>query len=319
MNNHNLTYRTFDQLLADVQNDFSTYHLENMIDPQQLIKVARTINSSLGMRISSTKETILEVEHGRVRLPLNYHSLNFAFICGSYTEKYYMPQGTYIDEIPVGVKYQYVPNEINLCGDPIPPETPICTVCSQNNCGCNPIPTVQLDCKGNQYQLIQKLKYTTRAFEYLRPLKIVNSKTIECDCPNLYITSEFEASIKDGFLYLNVEEAKVYLNYQSLMEDEEGNLLVPDHALINDYYEYALKKRIIENLIMNDETVSQAKIQIIEEGYRRSKNQAFNVVRTPDFQEIHKIWQANRLAQRNRYSNMFKGGLTNYKLLGYNG
>ena len=40
-------YRTFDQLLEDVTVDFSTYALEGMIEPQQLIKVATRVNYDL--------------------------------------------------------------------------------------------------------------------------------------------------------------------------------------------------------------------------------------------------------------------------------
>ena len=37
--NYTLRFRTFDQLLEDVTIDLNTYALENMIEPQQLIKV----------------------------------------------------------------------------------------------------------------------------------------------------------------------------------------------------------------------------------------------------------------------------------------
>ena len=40
--NYTLKYRTFDQLLDDVLIDFQKYSLENMIEPQQLLKVAKT-------------------------------------------------------------------------------------------------------------------------------------------------------------------------------------------------------------------------------------------------------------------------------------
>ena len=43
-------FRTFDQLLEDVSVDFSTYALEGMIEPQQLIKVATRVNYDLGLR-----------------------------------------------------------------------------------------------------------------------------------------------------------------------------------------------------------------------------------------------------------------------------
>ena len=47
--NYTLRYRTLDQLLDDVMVDFQVYALENMIDPQTLIKVARRINYDLGL------------------------------------------------------------------------------------------------------------------------------------------------------------------------------------------------------------------------------------------------------------------------------
>ena len=48
-------YRTFSQLMEDVSIDFSTYALEGMIEPQQLIKVAQRVNYDLGLRIHRTK------------------------------------------------------------------------------------------------------------------------------------------------------------------------------------------------------------------------------------------------------------------------
>ena len=67
--NYTLKYRTFDQLLEDVKVDLHTFALENMIEPQQLIKLARKINYDLGLRITQQKEVLLEVSHGKVKLP----------------------------------------------------------------------------------------------------------------------------------------------------------------------------------------------------------------------------------------------------------
>ena len=44
-------YRTFTQLMEDVSIDFSTYALEGMIEPQQLIKVATRVNYDLGLNV----------------------------------------------------------------------------------------------------------------------------------------------------------------------------------------------------------------------------------------------------------------------------
>ena len=59
--NYTLKYRTFDQLLEDVSIDMNTFALENMIEPQTLIKLVRKLNYDLGLRINQTKEVVLEV------------------------------------------------------------------------------------------------------------------------------------------------------------------------------------------------------------------------------------------------------------------
>ena len=65
-------YRTFDQLLEDVTVDFSTYALEGMIEPQQLIKVATRVNYDLGLRIHRTKEVVIDIEHNKGALPADF-------------------------------------------------------------------------------------------------------------------------------------------------------------------------------------------------------------------------------------------------------
>ena len=96
-----------------------------------------------------------------------------------------------------------------------------------------------------------------------------------------------------------MEKERIYV-----MEDENGDLLVPDHDLLNEYYEYALKSRILENLFMNGEDVSQ-RMQLIEQRLRASRNQALSVVNTPNFRELKEMWQANRKAMYGKYYNMF--------------
>ncbi|NBX72717.1 MAG: hypothetical protein EBQ89_00260 [Alphaproteobacteria bacterium] len=131
------------------------------------------------------------------------------------------------------------------------------------------------------------------------------SQEIECDCPNLYYNTRNEGWIKYGFLNTTFECGKVYLNYQGDLVDDDGNLLVPDHELLNDYYEYALKYRILENLFMNGEDVS-ARMQLIAGQLRDAKNEAMSMVNTPNFKEFEQLWWANRKAMYGKYYDMFK-------------
>jgi hypothetical protein len=80
--------------------------------------------------------------------------------------------------------------------------------------------------------------------------------------------------------------------------------MVPDHELLNDYYEYALKQRIFENLFINGEDVT-ARMQVIEARLREARNNALSLVNTPNFKEMEDLWLANRKAMYNKYYSMF--------------
>lgn len=272
-----LKYKTFDELLEDVSIDFSMYSLENMIEPQQLIKVVQRVNYDLGLRINMTKETVLDISNKKVRLPDDFYVLNYALLCGQYTVEEPAMSGTYTEDVIL---------------ENIPDNAPCNSVCV-NDCG--------------QYiQVIQKLKYETRTYEVSAPIAMSgSSKTISCDCPDYTWKSPFLGKLKDGYIFLNIDSGKIYVNYQGTLEDEEGNLLVIDNPIINEYYEYALKQRILENLYMNGEEVVQ-KLNLIEQRLRGARNNALSLVNTPDFNEMKKMMNMNRKAMNYLYYDMFK-------------
>ena len=326
--NYTLRYRTFDQLLEDVSVDMNTFALENMIEPQTLIKLVKKLNYDLGLRINQTKEVILEVCHGKVKLPDDFYVFNYAMICGEFdvsTGYGGHASGTNVQEVP----YKEFPSTVNQCALP----SVNCSTCNSNPCNhtaacdlnypiVDPIPTaydpnnpygntcipprVFMNCKGEKYELIEMVNRSeTRTYRRLIPLRMKQSQEIECDCPNLYIDTANQGWIKNGFLFTTFDVGKVYLNYQGALEDEAGNLLVPDHDLLNEYYEYALKMRILENLYMNGEDVAQ-RMTLIEQRLRAARNAALSLVNTPNFKEMEQLWWTNRRAQYNKYYDMFK-------------
>jgi isopentenyldiphosphate isomerase len=297
-----------------------------MIEPQQLIKLVRKLNYELGLRINQQKEALLEVCHGKVKLPDDFYVWNYAMVCNEYTESVgYTVGGTNVQEVP----YQEFPSTVDVCA----PETVNCRTCNSNPCNhtaacdlnhpiVDPIPTeydpnnpygdtciaprVFMNCKGEQYELIQVVNPSvTRTYRSLSPLRMVRSQEIDCDCPNLYYNTMDQGWLKGGFLFTTFHTGKVYVNYMGEMEDDQGQLLVPDHPLLNEYYEYALKKRIIENLALNGEDVAQ-RLQLIIPDYRAARNQAMSLVNTPNFKEMEELWWQNRRAQYSKYYDMFK-------------
>lgn len=315
-NSYSLKYRTFDSLFEDVTVDFKNYALEGVINPQTLIKVARKCNYDLGFRVYRTRQAILEVEHGKVRLPDDFHIMNFAIVCGESTVTEALPQGTHIEERLVAPDYVCEPGQPSSC------ETPPPDPCNDPIDPCNNLDPCTGTCItkcGDEYQLIQKVNTITRSFKSQFHLYIRDNEWVKCDpCTTntAYPVGQSglialgtgpinEARIDNGWLLTNFTNAKVYVNYIGDMIDDDGNVMVPDHEMINEYYEYALKERILENLVMNGEPVGE-RYNLIASKLRAARNYALTIVNTPNFQELKKLWEVNRKAQYHNYYNQFK-------------
>ena len=281
-------YRTFTSLMEDVSIDFSTYALEGLIEPQQLIKVATRVNYDLGLRIHRTKEVIIDVEHGRGQLPMDFAYLNYAFLCGAYTINATMPSGTHVETFN-DVPYVPAPGESGPCDDP----------------SCREVCVIET-CDGkNSHQLIQRIGPNQyRTFDTWTQLRIQDVNDTVCYCPTLGAQASDIAQIEDGFLVTTFRTGKVYLSYQGAMEAPNGDLLVLDQPYCNEYYEYALKQRILENMIWQGESVTQ-QLGLVETRLRAARNNALSFVNTPNFQEMQKVFTMNRRAQYHNYYNMF--------------
>ncbi|NDC94762.1 hypothetical protein EB118_05865 [bacterium] len=283
--NYTLKYRTFDSLLEDVKIDLKAIATDTTLDPSQLYKVAMRVNYDLGLRIYMTKEKVLEVCKGKVKLPDDFYVMNFALICGQASYSFAVPQGTNVQDVTPEWR-PWV--EQNYCSDVSLPEQPVClTKC------------------GSSYQLIQVVNTETRTYDHFAPIRFRNSQFIDCDCPNLKHMAKDEAYIKDGWIYTSLEEGNLYINYQGTLENSDGQLMVPDHPMLNEYYEYAMKKRILENLIMDGNNVGP-QLQLVAQEYRAARNYALSIVNTPNFSEMEKVWAMNRKAMYGKYYDMFK-------------
>jgi len=277
-------YRTFDELVYEVAADFVQYNNEGMIEPGQLIKVAQRVSYDLGLRIHGTKEVLLDVQNKKIRLPDDFYVMNFAYLCGKYKV---------VDRALMGRQTENV--VLN---------TAACTSCGNLDEHCICQKTYTVECKTGEnihVQVVEKRVDEVRVYDQFERLMISSIKNMGSN------DSGLGGYIKNGFIYTNLESGRVFINYQGALEDDNGNLLVLDHPMINEYYEYALKQRILENLFMNGEDVAQ-KMQLVEQRLRAARNNALTIVNTPDFAEMKQLWETNRKAQYGKYYNMFKSG-----------
>jgi hypothetical protein len=295
-------YRTFDQLLEDVKVDFSTYDLEGMIRTEQLIKVATRVNYDLGLKIHQSKEVIIDAEHNKAQLPSDFKSLNYAFVCSNYRIVNTNPSGTHTDTTQP--KWVPEPGQPNVCTTPEDCEN----VCVVKTC---PEDNGRSTTYNGEYIVIQRLGSASyREFSSFFPLRITSTSNVSCDCPNLNTQSHNIAEIQDGYLLTTFTTGKIYISYQGSLENNDGDLLVLDHPYCNEYYEYALKERVLENMIFDGENVAQ-QLGLIQGKLRSARNNALSFVNTPDFEEVRKIWDVNRRAQYHNYYDMFRSHAPN--------
>jgi hypothetical protein len=308
--NYTLKYKTFDSLLEDIRSDWKAYALEGKIEPQQLIKVALRVNYDLGLRINQPKERVLTIEHGRAKLPDDFYVMNFALLCGEHTQTIVPGQGTHIEEIAVPLPLH--PIEPDPCTDPIinaccPTKTP------------NTMTPICLTRCGTGMQLVQTINSFTRTYKYMHPIRFKNSHQIDCKCPNLNMLCHDEAFLRDGFIWTaynnhghknhqgsKCENGGLYINYEGALEDDDGNILVPDHPMLNEYYEYALKQRVLENMMMDGDSLLNPQIQLVEARLKAARNNALTIVNMPNFSEMQKLHDTVRKAYYSRYYDMFK-------------
>lgn len=279
-----IKYRTFDQLMDEVNSDFAVYNTEGMIEPGQLIKVAQRVTYDLGLKIHGTKEKMIYIENKKTRLPDDFYVLNYAFLCTNYKIVSPVLGGRETENVILNGE------NCKKCGQPDP------------TCSCEKTYAVECNTGEKIYvQVIEKRKTETKYYENTRRLNISTSTGRKDALDN----TGPDGYIKNGYIYTDFPTGDVFISYQGALEDDDGNLLVVDHPFINEYYEYALKQRILENLFIKGEDVG-SKMQLIEQRVRAARNNALSVVNTPDFAEMQKLWETNRKAQYSKYYDMFK-------------
>lgn len=285
--NTELKYRTFNELLDEVRSDFTMYNTESLLDPSQLIKVAQRVNYDLGLRIHGTKEAVLDIAHKKTKLPSDFYVLNYANLCFEETVTSRVLAGRETENVIATGAVEEV-----------------CQRCYKPEVDCCCQATYVQECQNGEnifVQVVEKRKYEVKKYSHFGKFQISPDTGKQDALSSSYPTGY----IKNGFIYTNIETGKLLISYQGAMEDLDGNLLVLDHPMINEYYEYAIKQRLLENLYMNGEDVAQ-KLQLVEQRLRAARNNSLSIVNTPDFAEMYQLWKTNRKAQYFKYYDMFK-------------
>ncbi len=367
-------YRSLEELINTVSVDLHSIYSDGVIEIAEIIKVVQRCNYELGLQINQTKETILDVEHFRTKLPNDFQFLNFARICHRHTvvSELFPPGLIKVESIlpvtfsstlhltscpcwqvdtvaaqsfnvtdfftNVVTETSFSAGLTRICAKSVTiitdraygpytittdsfcynnPATATLTCNIPDDCACDitPVPCnvpdvdpwlqnrVRTICDGTiGIKIEQSCGTQVRHYEHTEPLFIQPCRRASgFSCAEEFRVHGNIAYIRDNYLELGRECCKVYMNYQGLMEDDQGNLIVIDHPLINDYYEYSVKRRIMENLYINGEPDIERRLQLLDTRYTKAKHDAMVVAYTPDWQVIVQTYQKERQDENEKH------------------
>lgn len=262
-----MEYITFDQLLNEVKDEFEMYSKNSLIEASLLIPVVQSVSKLLGSRVQKRKQCLIDIDNYVAKIPLDCYKINSLWAIGKGEIVVGTPQGEHKDYKEVDLLTEPLNSDVYVTEDGFVYKT----VYTHN------IPS--------------KLKYQVKF-----PLTI--DFTLKPDLTSV--------EKKGQFLKTNMEYGNILIDYVAVLEDEEGNLLVPSHPIILEYYKAALKKKILETLFFNGEESAANKLQYINTQYRQAKQYAEQFVNMGEFSEYQQVYDLNRQSFYKRY---YKGFL----------
>lgn len=292
----NIKYMTFSQLMSSVESDMESFADSGMVDRSKYIKTIRKVNSDLGVRINQEKEVLLDIKNYRTTLPDDFEHLQLALLC---------------EETPT--RCQIV--------SPSPDAPKLISCLDTDSETFNPCASCPTSCPegsstticGQCYKVYQKVDYDlTLAYSTKVPVKLTKRSHAYCssNCLNSMLNSDkykYTLDIDDRVITLSgVKEGKVYINYITDMVNEDNEILLVNHPLLTDYYEYSVKEKMLENYMLNNDSDVSSKLKYIIEQKKLARIDAMNFVYMPEFTEITAYQKAKRENFYNRFFKQFE-------------
>ncbi len=258
---NNLKYITLGQLLSSVRNDFSSMDDEGFIDESKLIKTIMLCNEKLGIPIYRMKEVIISVDNYRAELPIDFWKV--VYVCAVECESF-------------GIKN--LRNPFNNTVTLEMKQEAICEASLQPDLTCSGVcPPIIIKRKGtdiiNEYRLWTPLTLSKRSNMFTHTM-CLNTK------------GKYTIDINEETIDVPFREGELYMMYFTVMQDEDGNVLVPFHPLISNWYEWCIKEKILQDMLFNSDGDVTRKLEYASKQKSLYWLDAVNFVSEPLYKEL---------------------------------
>ncbi len=274
-NRYNYQYITFDQLMASVEDEMSSFVDQGHFESDKFIDVVESCSSFLSVKINPTRTVSLKVENYGVNLPPDFKLWERGVLCNSYTETEYESQET--TKTTVTTDTTTTSGGCKTCSDTEEVVSTVVTTDTQTT----------YDIHEQMILLLVKPHYSCDTCDK-DPFHNVTEVSIERSEDGLRLSTAFQ-------------EGTILVTYTSDLTSP-SNILVYNHPLVRDYYKYAIKERLLEELWLNNGTENvYRRYQLMAQKHNQSKIIAKRFVNTPDFEDFINLYKSKRRKMYNKY------------------
>jgi len=284
MKSDKFKYIKFEEVLNSVKSDLHLFDNNGMVLEDRLFKVIYNCNDKLGLKLNKSKQILLEVRNGKADLPFDFYKIEMLF----------------------ATAVTKVPNHLQL----IPGQKAEYTTCPPKDNS----PLIRIDkigCKDTCCNdiFIVRQPQIQREIEIKTFIPLSMSKRCSSFCttysPQGSVNSEYIVDLEDNIIRTSFKEGQIFLCYIGTLEDEDGVPLIPFHPLLNGYYEWSLKKKILEDVFMNSEADVEKKLQYAIGELKSAYLEAWQFTGYPEHRELENNQRRYESEFYNKWYKMF--------------
>ena len=300
-NNIPWDYITLSSLMSSVREDLKLYDEANLINENNVIKIIAECNSKLGERIYKSKAAYIDVKDGYADIPIDLYKIENIFAVADCKAP--------ISSGGINAHNQVLYTDRNspayVTADKIIPIAKITTSkpigCDDcNNCGT---------CSNCTDYCVSALEKEDIYDTYKRLIPLSLSEKVMSSCTDYFPghnwRGQYSVDLQEGRFKLGFNTGKIFLSWLGNLISDDGEIMIPFHPRLNNYYEYSVKEKILMDIFINSEADVEKKLQFVSKLKSEAYYDAFNYLQTAKAGQWSKMQKQRKIEYFNKWYSAF--------------